>query len=765
MALRNSAALVLGGVSLIAMGPALAQQTVPAPSAAAARVAQATALEEIVVTARRREEQIQSVPIAITALSQDSLTANRVMQFNDLQHYVPGFRQFQSASRREGDQISIRSLPGALTYFAEATATRIGAGRFYDLENVQVLEGPQGTLFGGLANGGAILFEPKRPTNNLEGYGSVTFGNYNDKEFDAALNIPILADKVLLRFAGTRQEREGFTTDVGPFFPGRKYDNRDHWSWRGGLTVKPLERVENYTVYDGYYRHTRSTGNKLLAINPLGNVPRVFPTYQQVLDQQNAIGPRATAISTDQLDKAFEWIMVNITQVEVTDTIRFKNIFSWQELKGVDRYEFEGSTLRITDRPNDTGWRSSSKIYSDEANLQGDFFDSKLRLTGGFYWDGTRPLEIAAARAYAFNALSNVPETGHAGNYNNQYAGYGQASLDLGSVVGALDGLKITGGIRRSASNSHTVSFVYNPLTGACSSNAGHFYPDCSGPPTILKYKAWTWMVGVDYQVTPDLLLYAVHKKGFRPGSVNATAPLAALRVVRPESVLDYEVGLKKDWDFDNGVKARTNFAYYRDDYNDIQRTAGFFDPVTNISGTLTQNAAKAVLQGAEFTGTLIPTQAFELSVSYAWAAPYYKSYFSQLTTGTLDLSGLAIANNPRHKYNIQGTYHLPVADTLGDLSATLTWYWQGRYWGSSPEATPFGEQVAYGLLNLRVDWRGIGGYPLDASFFITNVTNKTFLESGNGGAYNATSLGLAVGYYNEPRMYGVSLKYRFGPM
>jgi iron complex outermembrane recepter protein len=409
-------------------GAILAAALGTAAPAEAQQVTQSTfgALEEIVVTARRREEAIQSVPIAITALSQDKLTENRVLQFNDLQHYVPSFRQFQSASRRESDQISIRSLPGALSYFAEAPTIRTGAGRFYDLQNVQILKGPQGTLFGGLANGGAILFEPRRPTNNTEGYASVTFGNYNNREFEGALNVPIVDDKVMIRLAGTRQERAGFTTDIGPFFPGKKYDNRDHWSWRLGMLVKPMEWLQNYTVYEGYYRHTNATGNKLLAVNPAGNIPRVFPNYQTVLDQQNAIGPRATALSTDQLDKVYDWIGVNITQIELLENIRFKNIFSWAQSKSVDRYEFEGSILRITDRPNDTGWRASSKTFSNEANLQGDFFGDKLRLTGGFYWEGGRPLEIAAQRAFAFNVLSNVPETGHPGNFRTTMPAMGR---------------------------------------------------------------------------------------------------------------------------------------------------------------------------------------------------------------------------------------------------------------------------------------------------------------------------------------------------
>src|SRR5262249_38668497 len=147
-------------------------------------------------------------------------------------------------------------------YFSEAPV--FIAGTFYDLENVQVIKGPQGTSFGGNNSGGAILIMPKKPNlDRLEGHGSFAIGNYAGKEYQTGPNLPLLPGKAALRLAFKRNDREGFTTDIGPFFPGKKYDARDDWSWRAGLTLKPVDWLENYTVYSGYYRHTTSTGNKI----------------------------------------------------------------------------------------------------------------------------------------------------------------------------------------------------------------------------------------------------------------------------------------------------------------------------------------------------------------------------------------------------------------------------------------------------------------------------------------------------------------------
>ena len=755
-------------LALLAGEAAFAQQT-----------AQATggALEEILVTARRREEAIQTVPVAISAFNAAQLEERRVAQFDDLQHYVPSLRQFAAASRREGDSINVRSLPGTIIYVAEARTGSFGgvgataggpsaglvagAGNFYDLENIQVLKGPQGTLFGGLSSGGAILVTPKKPTNAVEGYADVKFGNYNNREFEAALNVPVVADKLMIRIAGSHQERDGYTTDIGPFFPGKKYDNRDHWAFRLGVTFKPIETVENYLLIDTYQRHTTGTGNKLLAVNFNAPFGQIFGALAQtVLNESIAAGPRATALSTDQLDRVDNRGLVDVLTWDALDSVTVKNIFSYREGKYIDRYEFEATRLPGLDRSNYSGWRSTAKVYTEEVNVNGKFLDDNLKLTAGFYYEKAMPLEVASSRGITFGAPAAVVEQGH-GEKAWSRAFFGQGTFDLGGVSDALDGLSLTAGARRTTDFNQTVNFTYSPITGACSSAPGQFFPNCTTLLPAFKGSVTTFTFGVDYQLDDDTLLYAARRKGYRAGRKNVNVPLPSLVNVKPETIWDVEIGAKKDWRFQD-MQARTNLALYRADYTDIQQTAGFFDAATGVSGTTTQNAAKAVVEGAELEATLVPVPQLELTASYALSIAYYKNYISQTRNGPLDLSGAAFPSNPRHKYDLTAKYHLPVPETMGDLSVSLNYFWQGSYWGSSPEVTPNAVQEAYGLLNLRMDWREVGGYPLDLGLYMTNVTNKTFLQAGNGGAFN--SLGVDLGFYNEPRMYGVSLKYRFGP-
>jgi iron complex outermembrane receptor protein len=303
-------------------------------------------LEEIVVTARRREEKLQSVPLAITALNAHDLEEHEVQTTTDLQHLVPSFTVNVGALYRDSLSYTLRGQgstqgPSVVVYFAEvpSVANGSGPGQYYDLESVQVLKGPQGTLFGRNTTGGAVLFEPQKPTNDFEGYAKLTLGNYNWHEAEGAVNVPIVSDKVLLRVAGNVKERDGFTKDVGPFFNGKDYDNVDYWAGRASLTIRPTDDLENYAVFSSIYNHNNGPGSSLLVVNPNfrfgtllglpitlgGNGPTpaslatnfaanfaaakaagrfsAYPNLEAVLAAQQANGPRETALSTDQIAK------------------------------------------------------------------------------------------------------------------------------------------------------------------------------------------------------------------------------------------------------------------------------------------------------------------------------------------------------------------------------------------------------------------------------------------------------------------------------
>lgn len=184
---------------------------------------------DIVVTAQRRNERAQDVPIAITAFSSERLQQQGITQAQNLQATVPSLvvgnngtpsREAQSFTIR-GQGATFQASPGVVVYLNEvplpapiSIPQQGGAGNFVDLENVQVLNGPQGTLFGRNTTGGAVLLVPKKPANDFEGYGQVKYGSHDNVELEGAVNVPVIDDKVLLRVAGAYQKRDGYTHDV-----------------------------------------------------------------------------------------------------------------------------------------------------------------------------------------------------------------------------------------------------------------------------------------------------------------------------------------------------------------------------------------------------------------------------------------------------------------------------------------------------------------------------------------------------------------------
>ena len=219
-------------------------------------------LEEIVVTARRREERLQDVPISMTIFNQAQIDDRNIVSAADLAIYTPSM----SANTRFGTDFStfairgfhqeLRTTASVGVYFAEVVAPRgantstsgdgAGPGDLFDLENVQVLKGPQGTLFGRNTTGGAVLLVPRKPTEELEGYIEGSFGNYDMYRAQGVLNLPI-SDRVRARFGFDSQQREGYIDNLADIGPG-DFGDVDYIAGRASLVIDITDDLENYTI-------------------------------------------------------------------------------------------------------------------------------------------------------------------------------------------------------------------------------------------------------------------------------------------------------------------------------------------------------------------------------------------------------------------------------------------------------------------------------------------------------------------------------------
>jgi iron complex outermembrane receptor protein len=783
-------------------------------------------LEEIVVTARRREERVQSIPLAITAFSQVDLEKKHIQEVRDLGRTVPSLAVSNSQSDSNApysSQTRLRGLPGSVIYFAEVplgttdydTTTGLthglAAGFYYDLDNLEVLKGPQGTLFGKNSIGGLISILPKKPTNNFEGYGQVTFGNYNDKEFEGAVNIPVVQDKLLVRIAGQRQERDGYTKD---YYTGKDYDNRDYYSWRVSVTARPSDDFQDDFIYDGYYQDSNGSSTILRYVNPkyalapdvsklspalaplagiglavpltLGNGPSLgalatdpigtinaalaaksfsaFPGIASLVSQQQQLGVRdELGHSVQGIGKVYFYGFTNTSRWDITDDLTLKNIAAARVFKQLSTTDDFGAgqlpVLNIGVPGNNQQWGDNSVQYTEELQLQGKALDDKLSWVAGGYLEFDHPLGDTLLGSTAVGSTSYY----HFHETARSQAAFVHGIYDLSDYV---DGLKFTAGYRytwdhvtdeerattgvdgvtRNAAGAPTNCGVQSGVDTNCHISAGG------------DFSSFGWNVGLDEQLDSKTLVYVRSGNAYRPGGFNLNVPAANAKF-QPEHVTDVEIGIKTDWAYD-ALHGRVNADVFHTDYKNIQTTR--LIQVKNPDGSsrvasLLFNAAAAELEGAEIEASIVPFEGFEIAPHMSYL---YTDYGQYPATAGAESKDPPFLYTPKLQYAVTGTYHLPIDESWGDVAVSGTYSWYGHQYVSVQlgEVAPI--QPSYDELDIRVDWTNILGNPVDAGFFMTNALDSTH-EVGAFPIYS--QLGFTSLVYNEPRMFGFSLKYRFG--
>jgi iron complex outermembrane receptor protein len=716
-------------------------------------------LEEIIVTARRREENLQTVPIAITALSQATLQQNNIVTVGDLEHLVPSLST-SAGFTRDSLNITIRGqglsglagLPAVVAYLNEVPLPTDqfgnyngGPGTLFDLENVQVLKGPQGTLFGRNTTGGAVLLTTARPTEDFGGAIQVGAGNYNDREYDGHVNIPIVPDKLLTRIAINGQVRDGFTNVLGtPSHPnGVDADNRDFYSVRGTVQFRPTDWFENTTI--ATYQNYDSNGSPsfLWAVDPTNPlITGLVPTLPALLAQQQALGTRThLAQSSDMAASGNTFVLNNLTSVKLGDDVTFRNIFGYVRASSTEGFEWDGTNLAILDilRPP---FNETHTQYTEEAQLQGKVLRGDWTL-GAFYLDDT-PAGFSVQHYVAFLTAEGLNLSKRGSESTGVYL---HTIYDLSAL---LNGLQISGGARYTWDKR---SYEYFGCPGTVV---------CSAPITSLPSRsdALTWDVALDYQATSGTMLYATARRGYRAGGANQPVVTQSGPYqpppFQPEFVTDVELGVKSDWNL-GAIPIRTDVDIYRQNYTSIQATENTLAPGNNLIIT-TGNGAEARIWGAEAEGHAQLTKDLQIGGHFDWIDVEYTKFdpgVAPVTTASLLANRTLL--RPRFKYGVDAIYHLPLSEKIGDISAGVNWNWQAS---NGDQVTPYSLLPAYGLLNFSANWERIYGSHLDTSFFMSNALDKDYIISN---LFGYSSFGFTDVRYGEPRMYGFRVRYKFG--
>lgn len=724
-------------------------------------------IEEVVVTARRKTESLQDVPLSVSAMGAEKLEQAGIDTAFDIQGNTPSFTISASTVGRSTPFLMIRGQrvndfvltvdPAVSVYINEVPIARVqglGVMAVLDTESLEVLKGPQGTLFGKNTTGGALVIHSKRPGQEFEAGAKFTSGNLNQRKMQGDVNVPI-TDWLAVRGAVVSEERDSSITDRDG---GEGWYNIDDRAWRLSAMFS-FEQFESTFFADGFETDNRGSTSALSWVDPDGAANLVtMGGMQAALERQQAGGYYETESNIeDSYERVETYGLSNTSTYDFDNGIRAKVVMGVREVDLQSRYDLDGSNEEVVSLTQPT----EAEQESFELQFQGDLFEGCVDWTvGGLYFKEEGNDSIAATLLGLETFLSYEIE-------NKSRSFYGAATWHI------LDDLRLAVGLRQTVDKR---SIVLGPPA------------EGSGEET---FKEPTWDINIGYNINEDTMAYLAHRHGYRSGGFNARAPNSDfLEPFAPEFVDDIELGLKTSFEI-FGTSLQLNMAAFYSDYQDLQRGA----LVATSDGSLTvvvQTAANATITGGEFEWTWLPTENLDItgyvSMQKArydeWDTPTFStgvgavddavddaglvgdiaggainSATGGMFEGTKDVSHNRFAGVPDYMANITLRYRLPFSSVdLGDIffQASAVWQSETDQWEFNGPTT---RQEAYTTVNARFEWNNMFGLPMDLAAWVKNITREEYFA---GVTSFEDNLGFVVQHRAEPRTQGVSISYRF---
>ncbi|PJG46123.1 hypothetical protein CAF53_18090 [Sphingobium sp. LB126] len=788
---------MLLGCSVLAGVPAaaMAQQ----PGAADARPAN----DDIVVTARRREERLQDVPVAVTALGAAAIERQGVVSVQDIRRIAPSTNVSQSAGggrqiplftirgQRQGDTLASVD-PSVGIYIGDQLFKRtFGVDQVaFDLASVEVLKGAQGTLFGLNVTGGNIIFRPALPTDDFGASVMVGIGNFDDRKIEGYVNIP-LGEGAALRVAGRYEKRDGYirvTRRDGADMPrpefkdgqqtyspgGRREDAQDldGGAFRISLKLNPTDNLES--VFSGNYMRSGTNGSgfrmtEFVSPSTLTAL-QTLPVVQAAYDDSQALGfyeARSNVRSYAKTSPA--WNITNTTSYHISDAVTLKNIIGYRRYKTKNFENIDGSDLRYMEY----GTNQNGREFSEEFQIVGTT-DELDWIVGAYYMQEkvrafSNSISLLAPSFDAFQTPYNVFE-----NVKNRTKSvFGSATQKLDNITGGLSltlGGRYTWDTRQAEYG--TIYLIGQPGqycgfgadVAAAPGNPYDFDPATCLVNRKKTFSKFTYTATLDWKVSQDLLVYFSNRKGYRAGGWGTRAQSAAQLVpFNPDTVVDFELGAKYNHRFGNGGSVTVNAALYRSNYSDIQRLVPYQDPVTKLVFTNVVNAANARIQGFELETTLRPNRFIELSGFLSHTDPKYKRFdiFDSATGTTQNVAAVAdFSGVSRWQYGLTGRLSSELGSIAEEGAVQLTWYHQSKFnIQDRPYRSLYGVTPGYGLLNGRVELNKISGQNINAAFFVNNLLDRKY-EVANYSLER--EIGFSSRLVGAPRMYGLEVRFTY---
>lgn len=764
-------------------------------------------LDEIVVTAERRDESLSKTPVSVTVLSADTLAKAQIGTENDLRAALPGLairngansNQINFSLRGESQDAFSNTRPGVMPYINDVQVGGTGtSSAFYDLQSVQVLKGPQGTLFGRSATGGAVLFTTAQPTDTFGGYASMVVGNYRAQKFESAVNLPI-DEHVSVRVAGFEQTRRGYQLNL---YSGHEEGSIDRFGGRVTVLVKLTDNLRNSLVVDYFHAdntsvqpviggllpftgtpppyvplaalyagtatpQARSVGIGTVAAftgAPLGAVTAFYDAYfanpkhpagglTGIFADQQARGPYVADVAADDIFQARNTIVTDTTTYNFNDDNLLKNIFGFSHVDTTTAYDNSGTPYLISaNGPLGAGRKHDVQLgdrqVSDEIQLQGKAWDHRLDYVAGFYFSDE--LYNSYQPGTFFDILFGGLFTPyHYVVSNRTYAPFAQTTYHINdSGLSATLGVRYTSekvGIQTQSDDANVA--ILGPVPPP-----GYSYDQ------FKKYNRTSWHAGLQDQISSDWLFYVSSGQSFKAGGFNGSgAPKIGNATVAgnaydAESVKAAEIGAKFEGTLFN-LPTRFNVAVYRNWIKNSQRLA-----TTIVDGSpagLTVNVPHGVTQGLELDGLIKPLKYLALGASVNYTDAYF-SHAPVYANGVPQIYD-QVPDTPRFSGTVFVDLALPVSDHLNVILHEDTFV-QSRTFLSPQSQNNNGTILPqYALTAFRAGVESDQGWSV--LFNMKNAFNRVYYAGGVPFGVILQDNTLVPG---EPRTYTVEGRYKF---
>jgi iron complex outermembrane receptor protein len=768
-------------------------------SEAPAESEQSGGLSDIVVTAQRRSTNLQQTPISITALTSEALRERSVNDVSGVTDSTPNVQLVTSSQASGGSnfaQLFIRGVGQTDFYITKDPAVGLYVDGVYlarapgallqllDVERVEVLRGPQGTLFGKNTAGGALSIITKRPEGEFSGVAELQAGNYGRRNVAGSFEVPLVQDRLFLRATGLSQHQDGYyeRLQAGPI-DGRTADGNSVNAHSGRLTLRwtPLNNLDVSLSADGTLQ--RQTATDYQAISIVNDPPNIQLYNQVVLAPRGAlydrrfVAPRpwTTYSTTPSYNNTDVWGSSGTISWDL-GPVQLKSISAYRSLRAAARTDADGTPFDIV---ASDGVVITQQQISQELQLTGNAFDRRFNYVVGLWYfqekaedrqssrqlvglfealEGAADRSIAAPGGMAASCPSDAMAMclGGVGNPANarfdlsrnflrtlrgrSYAAFGQGSFKI------LEALSITAGVRISREEKTFTFEETRPLQNDESSFG------------LLKvepsWNVFTPRIGVEYHFTPALMAYASYAWGFKAGGITGRPTRADLfRAFNPERLITYELGAKSEW-FDH--RLRLNVAAFFSQYRDIQITTNTTD-AQGMFVRLEQNAGNGTIKGFEAEATFAPVRALNVSAAVGYTDFGFSSLLPQ--TGPAGMSAITLDSQLPYTPKLTAAFAVSYRLDMGSggfLTPRVDLDYSSGYYVDIPNTQAIA-QGRFALVNARLAYSP-RSMKWEAYVASTNLANAAIVGSGVYGVSN----GSQVVSYRPPRMIFAGARFNF---